>query len=349
MKDKTDQIINDAIEHIKNVHNNKKIEIKKYLLSLNKHYTSRTATIKIIRKYLGIDASYPDTSEKYWILRGWSSFETYHKVKAACDKRKGRLSPFGYKFWMQRGLSEEQAIFKSKSLCPIKKEYWLQKGLSEEEAKDKAREVKNNNDKKGSNKIRNRDISKHKNESPRCIEYWINKNGLSEYEARLKVAEVQTTFSLEICIEKYGEEEGFNRWKERQEKWLKSLDKKSGSEKERINSLKGRITRKCDIKNNLYVIQMLSPDKTEKFIKIGVTDKDIVSRFSSQIRYGWEIDVIYFIQFEHAYEVEQKMLAILNDLRYIPKNKFEGWTECFPLDKKNLLLEIMKDELNDTM
>ena len=48
------------------------------------------------------------------------------------------------------------------------------------------------------------------------VKYWINK-GYSEEEAKEKVSERQSTFTLEKCIAKYGEEEGtarYNHWKE---------------------------------------------------------------------------------------------------------------------------------------
>ena len=54
------------------------------------------------------------------------------------------------------------------------------------------------------------------------LQYWINK-GFSEEESIEKVKLRQTTFSLDICIEKYGEEEGRKVWQERQNKWNKSL------------------------------------------------------------------------------------------------------------------------------
>lgn len=72
---------------------------------------------------------------------------------------------------------------------------------------------------------------------PNEIQSWIDK-GFTEEEAKMKVKERQTTFSLEICIEKYGEEEGKKRWAERQAKWLDSLDSLSDEEKIRINKSK---------------------------------------------------------------------------------------------------------------
>ncbi len=58
--------------------------------------------------------------------------------------------------------------------------------------------------------------------SDTTLEYWINK-GFSEEDAKLKLKERQTTFTLDKCIEKYGQEEGTKVFKERQSKWQKSL------------------------------------------------------------------------------------------------------------------------------
>jgi hypothetical protein len=60
---------------------------------------------------------------------------------------------------------------------------------------------------------------------PSNKEYWIER-GYSEDEAIQKVSERQTTFSKEICIEKYGKEEGTKIWKKRQVKWTKTLVEK---------------------------------------------------------------------------------------------------------------------------
>ena len=48
--------------------------------------------------------------------------------------------------------------------------------------------------------------------------------GNSESEAKEKLKDRQTTFSLNICIKKYGKKEGINRFNERQNKWNKSLN-----------------------------------------------------------------------------------------------------------------------------
>ena len=54
------------------------------------------------------------------------------------------------------------------------------------------------------------------------LEYWMAK-GFNRDEAKLRVKESQTTFSLDKCIEKYGKEKGQQVFQQRQKKWLASL------------------------------------------------------------------------------------------------------------------------------
>ena len=72
------------------------------------------------------------------------------------------------------------------------------------------------------NKVSN--ILHDKTKQPKCIEFWLAK-GYNEEEAKQLISESQKTFSLEKCIEKYGEVEGIKRFEKRQEKWVKSLRK----------------------------------------------------------------------------------------------------------------------------
>lgn len=56
----------------------------------------------------------------------------------------------------------------------------------------------------------------------RRTEYWIN-IGYSDDEARKKVSEFQTTFTLEKCIQKYGKEKGTKKYNDRQKRWQQTL------------------------------------------------------------------------------------------------------------------------------
>lgn len=66
------------------------------------------------------------------------------------------------------------------------------------------------------------DFNEIKVASNTTLEYYLNQ-GMNEDEAKLALRKRQSTFSLEKCIEKYGEAEGIKRFKERQEKWLSNL------------------------------------------------------------------------------------------------------------------------------
>ena len=108
------------------------------------------------------------------------------------------------------------------------------------------------------------------NESTR-LDYYISR-GYSEEKAREKLKKRQTTFSLEKCIEKYGEKEGYEKWLARQEKWQKTLKSKSEEEIAEINKKKlpkiGPISKaeqhiaNC-IRNNGILIEQQHPIKKE--------------------------------------------------------------------------------------
>jgi hypothetical protein len=66
------------------------------------------------------------------------------------------------------------------------------------------------------------DSNKNNGNTPTTLLYWLNQ-GYDENEAKKKLSERQTTFSKDICIMKYGIEEGLKVWKERQRKWQDSL------------------------------------------------------------------------------------------------------------------------------
>lgn len=61
------------------------------------------------------------------------------------------------------------------------------------------------------------------------IEYWLKQTGNDLEKAKELLIKRQSTFSLEKCIEKYGEEKGLERWVERQEKWHKNYKKSNYS------------------------------------------------------------------------------------------------------------------------
>ena len=91
-----------------------------------------------------------------------------------------------------------------KQISPFSKEFYKKRNLKEEDRKRFINKA-----------LKDREFSTR-------LEYWVKK-GLSKDEAKEKLKERQTTFSLKKCIEKLGEEKGLERWKQRQEKWKEKV------------------------------------------------------------------------------------------------------------------------------
>ena len=97
-----------------------------------------------------------------------------------------------------------------KSISPFSKSFKKYEGMTDEEKEKQIREyLQCDRDDRNTNQVK----------------YWVNK-GYSEEEAKQKVSERQTTFTLEKCIDKYGVEEGTRRYVERQKNWSNTMEDK---------------------------------------------------------------------------------------------------------------------------
>jgi hypothetical protein len=116
------------------------------------------------------------------------------------------------------------------------KEFWINKGYNEEDAIVKSKEVMCEIHEKTSKILKSNPI-KYANKYPTKVEYYTTK-GMSEDDAKLEISKIQNRFSLDICIDKYGRENGRDIFIKRQEKWLNTLDSKTDEEKMEINKKK---------------------------------------------------------------------------------------------------------------
>lgn len=95
-----------------------------------------------------------------------------------------------------------------KAISPFSKSFKKYDGMSDEEKEKQIRKyIQSDRDDRSTNQVK----------------YWIKK-GYSEEEAKEKVSERQSTFTLEKCIAKYGEEEGTRRYVERQKNWSAKVE-----------------------------------------------------------------------------------------------------------------------------
>jgi hypothetical protein len=177
---------------------------------------SMSSSVGKMRVYLTQKLSLPATGSNgrsYWIARGWSEIEAGIKVDKIRSTHKKRTSVYSREFWLSKinpktniFYTIEEADFERNSRRPIRKEYWIAKGHSEEEAIKIAIETKNKNNNIGNDITSKRSIEEKKAYSKRCREYWTLR-GYSEEEAIKNISKIQSTFSLEKCISKYGKEE----------------------------------------------------------------------------------------------------------------------------------------------
>jgi G:T-mismatch repair DNA endonuclease (very short patch repair protein) len=208
---------------------------------LDSNITNNKKVIEqFLRDQLGLTKILSTHSKKYWILRGWTEEESY--VKSKEYRRVNRKSVYSRDFWLEKinpitGVcyTEIEADFERNSRRPIRKEYWIKQGYTENEAFELAKVFKEKNNKKGAEQSSRSTIRKVS--SRRCVDYYTTR-GYSVEAAKEIISKSQKYFSKEICIQKYGEIEGIQIWKNRQTTWQNKLNAKSNEEKARINRLK---------------------------------------------------------------------------------------------------------------
>jgi len=224
----------------------------------------------------------------------------------------GRLSPFSPKFVKYQDKTDEEIIESIKGVC--------------NKSSTSNRENGNNDT---------------------TLIYWTSR-GCSDEEAKKEITNRQITFSLEKCIEKYGEEAGKQKWQERQEKWQTTLNSKPIEEIERINQGKstGRMNQLFNsdprvklIPSLLYYIRFYNIENNIEFWKVGITSHDCVSKqFGSTRKHNLKYEVISIndtMTFYDAFKAEQKILNKYKEYRInINYNGFST-TEAFSIDVLN--------------
>jgi hypothetical protein len=172
-----------------------------------------------------------------------------------------RTSPFTIQFWLDKGLTEEEATFNSRACRPVMKEYWLKRGHDEEQSILLAKETKANNDTAAAKKNSERTPEERKKTSSWCKEFWIAK-GYSLEESKKKVSEAQAHGKLERYIERYGEE-GFSKWKQRQINWQNTL--KSNPDYESIKMSRNAIVQRKNESIEEFIARMKTTRNIDLF------------------------------------------------------------------------------------
>lgn len=160
--------------------------------------------------------------KSYWVQRGWSESES---IDIANNKKLNNYSIHNEKYWMEFGFNGEESNFLKKRYKIFNPEYWIFYGSNLEDANKNATSKQKNNSKIRNDLYNNDPEYKKECDSKNSItlEYYLSR-GYSMDESEKLRSKRQSTFSLEICIDKHGLEEGTKIWKDRQDKWQKTLN-----------------------------------------------------------------------------------------------------------------------------
>jgi hypothetical protein len=305
----------------------------------------------------------------YWKLLGFSEEESMSKAKLECKK----CSPRCVEYWIKRGFSENEAIqqikiiqnngeknigskrtkeqkinMKNSQKSINSLEHWTEK-YGEDIGTYKFEQFKKNRSKNGKLGINAR-LSINPNTfidgSIRRPEYWINQ-GYSEEESKIMVSKSQSR-GIDFYIKKYGNEIGKEKWKERNNKWVKSFynsgkDLTEINHKRKLNSHVGYYNENtiAVIDNlNFYMIVLVDNDDT-MIIKYGLTKQDtIAKRWSVSLNYN----LLLFNKMKSLNAVKLE-----NEFHKHFKNSYTPsmikTTECFEYTEDNLnkALEILEE------
>ena len=87
-----------------------------------------------------------------------------------------------------------------------------------------------------------------------------------------------------------------------------------------------------------YVLRVFTDD--EEFIKIGITSTSINKRYKSLKNYKFDVLIMLEETPSKVYDIEKELLKKYKNFKYLPKQKFEGWSECFLIETKNKITVI---------
>jgi len=274
---------------------------------------------------------------EYWTHRGHSLKEAKIKVSELQSRVSKKQAGRKFSEELKQKLSK---IHKKRNT----EEYWIEK-FGEKEGKAKYKKLKNNLSKNGKNGNEARKLKNpnYREFSTRCKEYWM-KRGFSEEESVRMVSKSQTR-SLTFFKEKYGDNIGLRKWKEKVSNWRKSFEANNDmdviNEKRRLNSHVGMYTEETikNIKNLYFYTFLFLDDDGKTYFKYGLTKHDSLEK-------RWSQEIIYTTMFFEMME-SPKALSLENELNKIFRHshtpKVIKTTECALYDESNIAL------LNETV
>lgn len=211
---------------------------------------------------------------EYWLKKGLTEAEAKIKI----SQKQQEISAKQKAGRQHSKETKEKITELSKKMQNV--DYWIEKfGIAGNQKFKEYKEKQKVNGFQTSQKRKQNgvDFKKH---TPRRKEFWLGR-GYSDEEAELMVSKTQSTFSLEKCLQKYGEE-GLEVWNDRQNKWMKSYNENDIREirkKQKVNSHVGFYSEKNIGNTNNLLFYLLELDNgVEKVLKYGLTKQKSVQK-----------------------------------------------------------------------
>lgn len=197
--------------------------------------------------------------------------------------------------------------------------------------------------------------------NPMTVKYYLDL-GYSQIQATQLLKQRQTTFSLEKCILKYGEQKGLEIFRKRQEKWLNSLNTPENKEKIKAGQIKGYINAK--IKNWSIISQQLFNqimqsiqltdftvfyhDLNEQYKVITAKSFRFLDFYIKQLNLAIQFDGTYW----HKNETQQMSLTRDNEIKEaLPNIEILHIKEIDYINNKldtiNFIVEKIKEKINE--
>jgi hypothetical protein len=225
----------------------------------------------------------------FWTQNGYSKEESIDLKKNFKYKKDPKKSPMNIDYWIGKGFTKDESIYKIRSQRKLNLEYWISRGYTESEAIDKRSEYQSIQSRKISIK-KIADPQKYKGISETQIEYWIRR-GFSEEDAKSAVSKRQQTFTLQKCLERHGEEKGRKVWEERQNKWVESLSRSYDGVTGKSISINDKIS-KYDVDRLIDSITIKNKDLFKRLFRECETIECFVKKYMDYVNSNTPIDEI---------------------------------------------------------
>ncbi|MFW6281457.1 MAG: hypothetical protein ACOC1O_01510 [bacterium] len=299
-------------------------------------------------KRIGIYSQY-NTKIEYYTSRGWNYSEAQDFIykRQSITSKESFIERYGNKHGthkFKRYIEKHSQTYRKnlkrglhKSFYrPSQIEYWMNKGYKRPDAKRKMFDFYSYYAKKFHEDKRNKgeEFLTHWQ-----LKFWL-KRGYSILEAKKQLSRIHDTRSLQSCMNRYGEKEGYKKFKEINEKWQRSLNNKSEEEKSRILLKKLKNFPRYSYKSiNLFesVLNFLYQNYGIFFEKVYMGEKE-------KFIYDTLNQKIYFYDFYIPYVnliIEYHGAIFHPNSNHLSKEEWNNWKN--PLSKTNADEQYKKD------